>query len=214
MRTLRFATTFEGNLNVCLKAIHDLYASAPPTQRVHPKCRLVLCGNLICSEGWPKHPKTLVYTLLTCERFRREDTCHAYTVNEAMTALFWSRNTIVHGRFLSTVETFEPIHRPTLKMPGVLYCDCATGLKVGSTTTLTGRGIMPQIAFPKIPTRCTWQISGLHSDTLRSFQSGPETLGRYSRTGGGQAPSRFENMGHRWQGATQSRTPDLETPQS
>jgi len=42
--------------------------------------------EIICPAGWPKHPKTLVTALLVCARFRREDTCHAYTVNEAMTA--------------------------------------------------------------------------------------------------------------------------------
>src|ERR1039457_313425 len=73
----------EGNLNLCLKAMHDLYSNAPSTKR--PKMQTGLVREIICPEGWPKHSKTLVATLVTCARFRREDTCHAYTVNEAMT---------------------------------------------------------------------------------------------------------------------------------
>ena len=74
----------EGNLNLCLKAMHDLYTEATPTKR--PKMQTGLVREIVCPEGWPKHPKTLVYTLIACARFRHEDTCHAYTVKEAMTA--------------------------------------------------------------------------------------------------------------------------------
>ena len=61
----------EGNLNLCLKAIHDLYANAPKTKR--PKMQTGLVREIICPEGWPKHPKTLVYTLISCARFRHEE---------------------------------------------------------------------------------------------------------------------------------------------
>jgi len=74
----------EGNLNLCIAAMHDLYANAPAAKRA--KMQTGLVREIICPEGWPKHPKTLVTTLVTCARFRREDTCHAYTINEAMTA--------------------------------------------------------------------------------------------------------------------------------
>jgi hypothetical protein len=75
----------EGKLNVCLMATHDRYAGAASAKR--PKMQTGIVREIICPEGWPKHPKTLVATLATLARFRREDTCHAYTVNEAMTAL-------------------------------------------------------------------------------------------------------------------------------
>jgi hypothetical protein len=97
----------EGNLNLCIKAMHDLYANAPSTKR--PKMQTGLVREIICPEGWPKHPKTLVYTLLACARFRHEDTCHAYTVNEAMTALVLEKEhegTLHDSAFDS--RTFEP----------------------------------------------------------------------------------------------------------
>jgi hypothetical protein len=96
----------EGNLNVCLKAMHDLYANAPSTKR--PKMQTGLVREIICPAGWPKHPKTLVVTLVTCARFRREDTCHAYTVNEAMTA--WdleAQNDSTLGNFTFYPKTFD-----------------------------------------------------------------------------------------------------------
>src|SRR5689334_613293 len=74
----------EGKLNRCIKAKHELYANAPKTRR--PKMQTGLVREIICPEGWPKHPKTLVATLLTLARFRHEKTCHAHTVREAMVA--------------------------------------------------------------------------------------------------------------------------------
>jgi hypothetical protein len=73
----------EGDLNLSLKAMHDLYAKAPPNER--PKMQKGIVREIICPEGWPEHPKTIVATLLSFSRYRHEDTCHAYTVNEAMT---------------------------------------------------------------------------------------------------------------------------------
>ena len=62
----------EGKLNLCLKAMHDLYANAPSTKR--PKMQTGVVREMICSEGWPKHPNTLIGTLVTCARFRHEET--------------------------------------------------------------------------------------------------------------------------------------------
>ncbi len=75
----------EGNLNLCIEAMHDLYASAPSTKR--PKMQTGLVREFICPEGWPKHAKTLVAMLVAISHFRHEDTCHACTINEAMTAM-------------------------------------------------------------------------------------------------------------------------------
>jgi len=98
----------EGDLNVSGKAIHDLYANAPSTKRSRMQTGLV--REIICPEGWPKHPKTLVCTLIACARFRHEDTCHAYTVKEAMAALVMEKK---HDESLRDAafdsRTFEPI---------------------------------------------------------------------------------------------------------
>ena len=98
----------EGNLNLCISAMHDLYAEASHTKR--PKMQTGLVREIICPEGWPKHPKTLICTLAACARFRDEDTCHALTVNEAMTASALEKEhdpTILDWAFDS--QTFEPI---------------------------------------------------------------------------------------------------------
>jgi hypothetical protein len=50
----------------------------------------IVRGN-ICPEGWPKHPQTLIATMLACSRFRHEDTCNAYLMKEAMTAFVWEK---------------------------------------------------------------------------------------------------------------------------
>jgi hypothetical protein len=97
----------EGDLNVCLKAIHDLYANAPSAKR--PKMQTGLVRERICPEGWPKHPKTLVCTMLACARFRHEQTSHAFTVKEAMAALVLEKEhdgTLRDFSFDS--RTFEP----------------------------------------------------------------------------------------------------------
>ena len=63
----------------------------------------------LCPEGWPKHPKTLVCTLVTCSRYRHEETCHAYMVNEAMAALVAEKEhegTLHDSAFHA--KTFEP----------------------------------------------------------------------------------------------------------
>ena len=41
----------------------------------------------LCPEGWPRRPATLVRFLVAASRFAREDTCQAFTVKKAMTAL-------------------------------------------------------------------------------------------------------------------------------
>ena len=52
----------EGNLNLCIAAMRDLYVKAPPAKR--PKMQTGLVRKIICPEGWPKHPKTSVMTML------------------------------------------------------------------------------------------------------------------------------------------------------
>jgi hypothetical protein len=96
----------EGKLNLSRQAIHDLYANAPTAKR--PKMQTGLVREIVCPEGWPKHPKTLVATLVTCARFRREDTCNAYVVNEAMTA--WdleAQSDSSLGNFVFNPKTFD-----------------------------------------------------------------------------------------------------------
>ena len=96
----------EGRLNLCLDAMHNLYANASVAKR--PKMQTGLVREIICPDGWPKHPITLVTAFLTCARFRREDTCHAYTVNEAMTA--WdleAQNDPTLGNFAINPKTFD-----------------------------------------------------------------------------------------------------------
>jgi hypothetical protein len=86
--------------------MHDLYVNAPTSKR--PKMQTGLVREIICPEGWPKHPKTLVTTLVACARFRHEDTCHAYTVNEAMIA--WDLETQCDstlGNFAFNPKTFD-----------------------------------------------------------------------------------------------------------
>ena len=98
----------EGNLNLCLKAMHDLYANALKTKR--PKMQTGLVREIICSEGWPKRPKTLVYTLISCARFCHEDTGHAHTVKAAMKAFVLEKEhqgTLRDSAFDS--RTFEPL---------------------------------------------------------------------------------------------------------
>ena len=97
----------EGRLNLCIEAIHDLYANASPRKR--PKMQTGLVREEICPEGWPKHPKTLICMLAACGRFRHEDTCHAYTVNEAMTAwLLEKKNDKTALKTAFDPKTFEP----------------------------------------------------------------------------------------------------------
>lgn len=104
----------EGKLNLCLKAIHDLYANAPTTKR--PKMQTGVVREIICPKGWPTHPKTLVYTLISCARFRHEKTCHAYTVKDAMAAFVLEKEhdgTFRDSSFDS--RTFEPLTRADAK---------------------------------------------------------------------------------------------------
>jgi hypothetical protein len=64
----------------------------------------------ICPEGWPKHPRTLIYTLAAFGRFRHEATCHAYTVNEALTArVFERKNDKTVREAVYNPDTFEPM---------------------------------------------------------------------------------------------------------
>jgi hypothetical protein len=97
----------EGNLNLCMAEMRGLYADASSSKR--PKMQTGLVREIICPEGWPKHPKTLIYTLLVCARFHHEQTCHADTVREAMAALVAEKEhegTLHDSAFDG--KTFEP----------------------------------------------------------------------------------------------------------
>jgi hypothetical protein len=97
----------EGRLNRCASAVHDLYAHAAPNQR--PKMQTGIVREIVCPAGWPKHPQTLMAFLLTCGRFRHEETCHAHTVNEAMTALdLEKKHAGTLGNIPFDLKTFEP----------------------------------------------------------------------------------------------------------
>ena len=98
----------EGGLNVCLKTMHDLYANAPANKR--PKMQTGVVREIICPDGWPKHLRTRIYTLAAFGRFRHEDTCHAYTVNEALKALtLESENDGSLRNAAFDRRTFEPL---------------------------------------------------------------------------------------------------------
>jgi len=97
----------EGNLNLSRQTMHDLYANAPVAKR--PRMQTGVVRDIICPEGWPKHPKTLICTLVSCSRFRHEDTCDAYLVKEAMTAFVLEKEhdgTLRNCAFDN--RTFEP----------------------------------------------------------------------------------------------------------
>jgi hypothetical protein len=64
--------------------------------------------EFVCPDGWPKYPKTLIYTLLASARFRHEDTCNAFVVKEAMTAWdFESQHDLALGNFSFNPKTFD-----------------------------------------------------------------------------------------------------------
>lgn len=96
----------EGALNRCLSDMVGLYAEAGPAKR--RKMQTGIVRERICPAGWPKHPKTLVNTFLSLVRYGREDTCHAFTVKEAMAA--WEAETECDpalGDFAFDPKTFE-----------------------------------------------------------------------------------------------------------
>ena len=97
----------EGNINLSRQAIHELYAKAPAATR--PKMQAGIVREFFCPNGWPKHSKTLVYSLVACANFRHEDTCNAYIINEAMSALRFEKE--FEGTIQSPAfdrRTFEP----------------------------------------------------------------------------------------------------------
>jgi len=97
----------EGSLNLCNQVMYDLYANAPAAKRA--KMQTGIVRDMICPDGWPKHPKTLICTLVSCARFCQEDTCHAYTVKEAMLVLVLEKEyegTLHDSAFDN--RTFEP----------------------------------------------------------------------------------------------------------
>lgn len=97
----------EGRLNVALKTMHDHYAEGSPSKRA--KMQTGLVRGLACPEGWPKRPKPLISLLVALTRYRLEETAHAYTVREALTALVFEKEhegTMSDSAFDS--GTFEP----------------------------------------------------------------------------------------------------------
>ena len=114
----------EGNLNLCRQAIHDLYANAPLAKR--SKMQTGLVREIICREGWAKHPQTLLATLMSCARFRNEDTCYAFTVAAAMRA--WdleSQFDPTLGDYFFQRKTFEstPSEVPKARQALLRLCD-------------------------------------------------------------------------------------------
>ncbi|MFN0067177.1 MAG: hypothetical protein ACKVYV_06020 [Limisphaerales bacterium] len=65
--------------------MHEIYAKASPPGR--PKMQTGVVREILCPDGWPKDPRTLIATLVACSRFQHEDTCHAYTIKAALMAL-------------------------------------------------------------------------------------------------------------------------------
>jgi hypothetical protein len=139
----------EGGLNVCLKTMHDLYANAPASKR--PKMQRGVVREIICPDGWPKHQNTLICTLAAFGRFRHEDTCHAYTVNEAMTALVVERENDggLHDAAFDR-RTFEP---------------------------LTARDA--EKARAHLLRLCDWIESRLHYDTHVAWYGAPDCFSEY-----------------------------------
>lgn len=115
----------EGKLNLCLKAIHDLYAEAPPTKR--PKMQTGLVREILCPEGSPKHGKTVIAMLVVCARYRHEETCLAHTIDEAMTALFLEKegnDTIRDAAFdFNTMEPIGPADTERAREDLLRLCD-------------------------------------------------------------------------------------------
>ena len=193
----------EGKLNLCLNAIHDLYANAPSTKR--QKMQTGLVREIICPEGWPKHPETLVCTLACCGRFRHEDTCHAYTVNEALTAFVLEKQ---HDGTLHNVafdrRTFEPItstDTENARSDLLRLCDwIESRLHYGTHSAWYG----PLTVFPMTLTRSIWQTSALRNDTLPRFQTVIGSAGKAFMNARRRSTKGFESLGHGWQGATRS----------
>ncbi len=98
----------EGQLNLCLQCMHDLYAKAAPSKR--PRMQTGVVRQTICPDGWPTDSRTVMSILVVCAQYRHEDTCHAYTVNEAMAALALEKANegALHDSALDR-RTFEPM---------------------------------------------------------------------------------------------------------
>jgi hypothetical protein len=72
----------EGRLNLCLAAMNDDYAALQPAKR---RLQTGVVRQRICREDF--RPATLQAILKSCQLYAKEETCHAYTVHEALTAL-------------------------------------------------------------------------------------------------------------------------------
>lgn len=115
----------EGKLNLCTAEMRALYASGPSNPRA--KMQTGLVRQIICPEGWPEHPKTIVYTLISCARFRHEQTCHAQTVSEAMAALAAEKeyeDTVHDSAFhAQTLEPWAPEDAANARLDLLRLCD-------------------------------------------------------------------------------------------
>lgn len=115
----------EGKLNLSRQAMRELYANAPLAKR--SKMQTGIVRSIVCPEGWPRHPKTLVYYLVVLSRFRHEDTCDAYLVNEAMTAFVLEREydgTMQNCAFDSrTFEPWSPADAASARQELLRLCD-------------------------------------------------------------------------------------------
>jgi hypothetical protein len=72
----------EGRLNLCVMAMHDAYVELEPDKR---RMQKGVVRQMICREDF--RPATLQAILKSCPIYAKEETCHAYTVREALTAL-------------------------------------------------------------------------------------------------------------------------------
>ncbi len=139
-------------------------AKAPAATR--PKMQAGIVREFFCPNGWPKHSKTLVYSLVACANFRHEDTCNAYIINEAMSALRFEKE-YERGQFSPPAFDHAELSNRGLrlmpKMPVKIYCVSAIGLKVDCIIWRTQLGMAARIVFLKTRKKCISPISVLPS---------------------------------------------------
>ena len=117
--------------------------------------------------------------LVTCARFRHENTCHAYTVKEAMAALVLEKENdgTLHDAVFDR-RTFEPITQADVENARhdlLRLCNwIESRLHYGIHSAWYGA---PD-CFSMMLIGCIWQTSGLHSDTLQNFQSATGNAGK------------------------------------
>ena len=175
----------EGQLNLSLAAMHDLYARASSAKR--PRMQTGVVREWVCPAGWPKHPQTLVHLLLACGRFRHEETAHAATVDEAMTALLLE---------LGQEATPE-------------------GVVLGPKTLALANPTGAEKLRPVLLRLCDWIESRLHCGIHGAWYRAPDCFSEdpakeHLFEGGGPARGGFEDVEHGREGAARSQTADLD----